>query len=122
MSHASGMNAETTKTCSSRIGSSPDATLPAAVSAVPTLGPVPGEVASICEAIGLVFPDWQVWWHTNTYYARRMGRWLETPGAGGAYAVWDASPAVLVLMLDAQDRVQRHGRRDAPARSEPPSP
>jgi hypothetical protein len=87
--------------------------------AVPPAGPVPAEAASICEAIGRVFPDWRVWWHADSYYARRTGSFLEVPGAAGAYAVWDPSPVIFVLMLDAQDRARPAGRWDAPARHEP---
>ena len=85
----------------------------------PAAEPVPDEAAAICEAISGVFPDWRVWWQAGAYYARRKGTWMEVPGAPGAYAVWHASPAVFVLMLDAQDRVRPVGRWDAPARREP---
>ncbi|HUZ50999.1 MAG TPA: hypothetical protein VMU94_00505 [Streptosporangiaceae bacterium] len=80
---------------------------------------VSGKAASICEAAGRVFPDWRVWWHAGTFYARRTGSYLEVPGSTGAYAIWHPSPVIFVLMLDVQDRARPAGRWDAPNRCEP---
>jgi hypothetical protein len=123
MSHDSDATAAAAEARSIRSASASGTPVPAAVTAttpvVPAVGPVPNEVAWICEAIGLVFPEWRVWWDTDTYYARRTGNWLEVPGAKETYAVWHANPVVFVLMLDAQDRAWPPGRREAPTRREP---
>jgi hypothetical protein len=120
MSQGSDVPAEaTTGVCPAVAAPATPAVPAAAEPAFPAVGPMPGEAASICEAVSRVFPDWRVWWHADIYYARRTGSYLEVPGAAGAYAVWQSSPIIFVLMLDAQDRARPAGRWDAPPRREP---
>jgi hypothetical protein len=123
MSHESNVTGETTAARPTASAITSDTAGPAAITAttpaVPAVGAIPDEVASICEAIGRGFPDWRVWWHAGAYYARRTGSWLEIPGTKETYAVWHANPLVFLLMLDAQDRARPPGRWDAPTRHEP---
>jgi hypothetical protein len=123
MSHDSDVTARTTEARSGMAGNASAAAVPPALAAVtptvPTASATPDEAASICEAIRQVFPDWRVWWHTDTYYGRRTGSYLEVPGDEATYAVWHPSPVVFVLMLDAQDRMRPTGRWATPARREP---
>jgi hypothetical protein len=119
MSHDGNVRGEATAFSQTRSDAAEPPAITAATPAVPAVVPVPEGVASICEAIGRVFPDWRVWWHADTYYARRSGSWLEILGARETYAVWHGNPLMFLLMLDAQDRARPPGRWDAPTRHEP---
>jgi hypothetical protein len=74
--------------------------------------PTPPEAAAICEAIGAAFSDWRIWWHADSYYARRKGRYLHMQAARDVYAVWHSDPIVLLALLEAQDRLRPPGRWD----------
>jgi hypothetical protein len=80
---------------------------------------MPPVARAICEAIGAAYADWRIWWHAGTYYARRRGGYLHMQGALDAYAVWHPNPAVLLALLDVQDRLRPPGRWDAPERTGP---